>query len=64
VKKTCPDCHDGRVIDQSDPMVADVYDRNLDVYPSGQIATKATARQFPKAVDFCDTCKGTGKVDR
>lgn len=64
MQKTCPECHDGRVIDESDPVVAEAYDRNLDIYPSGDLATKATARQHPGAVRSCGKCHGTGKVDR
>lgn len=64
MKVECPYCFKGRVIDTSDPVVAEAWERNNDRMPSGAQAAEETFRTYPQAAERCGSCNGTGKVER
>lgn len=58
----CGACFDGKVIDSSQRVVRDDYDREVDSAPSGYIAFQRTAARHGDAVVDCPKCHGTGLI--
>ena len=60
--KTCPDCFNGFLIDESDPRLRDAWDDAVDRAASGQLAAEEIMRRYPKAIRTCPKCKGKGVI--